>query len=132
MTMVGGLLPGRCNVDGVEYSEPEPKVELAGPEYYFEMQTLNYRIRLMSEEEGGYTVIVPALPGCVTFGETIDEAIAMAKEAIEGYIETLNELGKKVPKDNDCMPSCEMPTLALKSWQNCCGPEKWDIFLPQP
>ncbi len=67
------------------------------------MQTLNYRIRLTKEEEGGYTVIVPALPGCVTFGETIDEAIAMAKEAIEGYIETLNELGKEVPKDNDVL-----------------------------
>jgi len=54
---------------------PEPKVELAGTESNLEMQTLNYRIRLVREEEGGYTVIVPALPGCVTFGETIDEAI---------------------------------------------------------
>jgi antitoxin HicB len=62
------------------------------------MQTLNYRIRLLKEDDGGYTVIVPALPGCVTFGETIDEAISMAKEAIEGYIETLNELGNEVPR----------------------------------
>lgn len=67
------------------------------------MQTLNYRIRLLKEDDGGYTVIVPTLPGCVTFGETIDEAIAMAKEAIEGYIETLNGLGKEVPKDNDIL-----------------------------
>jgi predicted RNase H-like HicB family nuclease len=51
----------------------------------------------LKEDDGGYTVIVPALPGCVTFGETIDEAIAMAKEAIEGYIETLNEFGKRKP-----------------------------------
>lgn len=62
------------------------------------MQTLKYRIRLLKEDDGGYTVIVPALPGCVTFGETIDEAISMAKEAIEGYIETLNELGNEVPR----------------------------------
>ena len=104
------------------------------------MQTLNYRIRLLREEEGGYTVIVPALPGCVTFGETIDEAIEMAREAIEGYIETLKELGKEVPKDNDileytvsveaygfikrtfaralCMQSFKMPTSALRNWQN--------------
>jgi hypothetical protein len=34
------------------------------------MKTLNYRIRLEKEEQGGYTVIVPALAGCVTFGET--------------------------------------------------------------
>ncbi len=67
------------------------------------MKTLNYRIRLEKEEEGGYTVIVPALTGCVTFGETVEEAIAMAKEAIEGYIETLIDLGKEVPKDNDVL-----------------------------
>ena len=67
------------------------------------MKTLNYRIRLEKEDEGGYTVIVPALTGCVTFGETVEEAIAMAKEAIEGYIETLIDLGKEVPTDNDVL-----------------------------
>ena len=67
------------------------------------MKTLNYRIRLVKEEVGGYTMIVPALPGCVTFGKTVDEAIAMAKEAIEGYIETLKDLGKEVPTDNDVL-----------------------------
>lgn len=65
------------------------------------MKTLNYRIRLEKEEEGGYIVIVPALAGCVTFGETVEEAIEMAKEAIEGYIETLMELGKDVPIGDD-------------------------------
>jgi len=45
------------------------------------------------EPEGGYTVIVPSLPGCVTYGETVDEAKRMAKEAIELYIQTLKELG---------------------------------------
>ncbi|MCU0637743.1 MAG: type II toxin-antitoxin system HicB family antitoxin [Methanothrix sp.] len=67
------------------------------------MKTLNYRIRLEREDEGGYTVIVPTLAGCVTFGETVEEAIEMAKEAIEGYIETLMELGKDVPTDNDVL-----------------------------
>ena len=65
------------------------------------MKTLNYRIRLEKEEEGGYTVIVPSLAGCVTFGETVEEAIEMAKEAIEGYIETLMELGRDVPIEGD-------------------------------
>lgn len=41
------------------------------------------------EEEGGYTVTVPALPGCITQGETLEEAIMMAKDAIHLYIETL-------------------------------------------
>ncbi len=53
------------------------------------MRVLNYRIFLKKEPEGGYTVIVPSLPGCVTYGETVDEAKAMAREAIELYVETL-------------------------------------------
>ena len=65
------------------------------------MKTLNYRIRLLKEEDGGYTVVVPTLPGCVTFGETFEEAMSMAKEAIEGYIETLIDLEKQVPVDDD-------------------------------
>ena len=46
-----------------------------------------YKINLRKEEESGYTVFVPSLPGCITYGETVDEAIDMAKEAIELYIE---------------------------------------------
>lgn len=53
--------------------------------------TLSYRVLLRREPEGGYTVIVPSLLGCVTFGDTIEEAIKMAKEAIELYIESLRE-----------------------------------------
>ena len=49
------------------------------------MKQLNYRILLRKEPEGGYTVIVPSLPGCITFGDSIEEAIKMAKEAIELY-----------------------------------------------
>ncbi|MDL1966270.1 MAG: type II toxin-antitoxin system HicB family antitoxin, partial [Candidatus Desulfofervidus auxilii] len=49
------------------------------------MKTSSYRILLRKEPEGGYTVIVPSLPGCVTYGDTIEEAIEMAKEAIELY-----------------------------------------------
>ncbi len=53
------------------------------------MKVLNYPILLRKEPEGGYTVLVPSLPGCVTYGDTIEEAIEMAKEAIELYIESL-------------------------------------------
>jgi predicted RNase H-like HicB family nuclease len=60
------------------------------------MRNLNYRILLRKEPEGGYTVTVPTLPGCVTYGETVDEAIAMAREAIELYIEHLLEKGEEV------------------------------------
>jgi antitoxin HicB len=56
-----------------------------------------YKIHLHKEIEGGFTVIVPALPGCITFGEDVDQAIVMAKEAIELYIEELKERGELIP-----------------------------------
>jgi len=49
----------------------------------------HYKLLLRKEPEGGYTVIVPALPGCITYGEDVDDAITMAREAIELYIEEL-------------------------------------------
>lgn len=55
------------------------------------MKSYNYRILLRKEPEGGYTSTVPVLQGCVSFGETIDEAISNSKEAIELFIETLKQ-----------------------------------------
>lgn len=63
------------------------------------MRLLNYRVLLRKEPEGGYTVTVPSLPGCVTYGDTIEEAIDMAKEAIELYIESLKEHGEEIPTE---------------------------------
>jgi predicted RNase H-like HicB family nuclease len=63
------------------------------------MKPLNYRILLRKEPEGGYTVIVPSLPGCVTYGDTVEEAIEMAKETIELYIESLKEHGEEIPTE---------------------------------
>jgi antitoxin HicB len=56
-----------------------------------------YLIDMEKNEDGGYTVTVPALPGCVTEGATWDEAIASAQEIITGYIEVLKDLGKPIP-----------------------------------
>lgn len=64
------------------------------------MKLLNYRTLLRKEPEGGYTVIVPSLPGCITYGDTIDQAIEMAKEAIELYIESLIEHNEDIPNEN--------------------------------
>ena len=44
---------------------------------------------LRPEPEGGFTVIVPSLPGCITYGSTLREAKQMAAEAIELYLESL-------------------------------------------
>ncbi len=67
------------------------------------MNTLNYRILLRKEKEGGFTVTVPSLPGCISFGETIEEAQKMIKEAIELYLEDLKENGEEVPTENDVL-----------------------------
>jgi len=65
------------------------------------MTTLRYKILLRKEEDGTYTVIVPSLPGCLTFGRTVEEALAMAKEAIEGFIACMRERGEEVPIETD-------------------------------
>ena len=64
-------------------------------------KTYNLRIMLRKEPEGGYTAFVPSLPGCVTYGETIDEAREMVKEAVELYIESLIAHNEPVPSDEE-------------------------------
>lgn len=58
-----------------------------------------FRIILTPEDEGGFTVIVPPLPGCVTWGETIKEAKIMASEAISLYLEDMEAKGEEIPND---------------------------------
>jgi antitoxin HicB len=57
-----------------------------------------FEVVLQPEEEGGFSVFVPRLPGCVSQGETKKEALAMIKEAIEGYLESLDFHGDPIPK----------------------------------
>lgn len=61
---------------------------------------LSRQVIIEAEETGGYVVSCPSLPGCHSQGDTIDEALANIREAIELYIETLEEDGKPVPPDN--------------------------------
>ena len=48
-------------------------------------------------------MIVPSLPGCVTYGDTIEQAIEMAKEATELYIASLKEHGEEVPTEEETL-----------------------------
>jgi antitoxin HicB len=64
---------------------------------------LTYKILLNKEPEGTYTVTVPALPGCITYGDNVDHAIQMAKEAVELYIEELRERGEDIPDDSNTL-----------------------------
>ena len=58
---------------------------------------MRYTVVLEKEADGGYVVNVPALPGCVSQGDTRDEALSNIREAIEVYIEDCREAGDPVP-----------------------------------
>ncbi len=60
-----------------------------------------YNLVLHAEPEGGYTVTVPSLPGCVSFGRNLPEAKKMAGDAIKLYIASLRAHNDKVPMDTD-------------------------------
>jgi antitoxin HicB len=64
------------------------------------MKILNYTVLMTPDETGGYVVTCPALPGLVTEGDTLEEARAMAADAIRCYIESLLEDGEPIPTDN--------------------------------
>jgi len=63
------------------------------------MQRYTYTIHVEPAEEGGYFVTVPALPGCVTEGDSYEQAIANAQEAIEGFVEALAKAGEAIPTE---------------------------------
>ena len=55
-----------------------------------------YEVVLVPQPEGGFVVSVPDLPDVVTEGETREEALEMARDAIEGYLEVMRERGWKI------------------------------------
>lgn len=62
--------------------------------------TINqYTILLEPAEEGGFTVVVPALPGCITEGDTFEQAIAMAKDAISAYLVSLQKHNEPIAQE---------------------------------
>jgi predicted RNase H-like HicB family nuclease len=63
----------------------------------------NYTAVFEPEEEGGYHAFCPTLPGCHSYGSTIEEAKANIKEAIEAYIESLVKDGEPVPEEKDVL-----------------------------
>jgi antitoxin HicB len=63
------------------------------------------------EDEAGYTVTVPALPGCITEGDTVERALANAKQAIEAYVLSLKDRGLPVPPSDEVVTSLEVEVL---------------------
>jgi len=53
---------------------------------------------LQPEPEGGYTISVPSLPGCISYGSTFEEAIEMIKDAMTGWLAVAREEGVPIPE----------------------------------
>ena len=54
---------------------------------------------LEPEEEGGFTITAPSLPGCISYGKTIDESLEMIKDAMRGWIEIAKEENIDIPEE---------------------------------
>ena len=67
------------------------------------MNAFSYRVILKPEPEGGFTVTVPSLPGCVTFGSDLEEAMEMAKDAVRAYLESLKKHSEPIPDYSDTL-----------------------------
>ena len=60
---------------------------------------LKYTAIFEPAKEGGYVVSVPSLPGCVTQGETFEEAVVMIKDAIQGFLSVSKAEKQKIPQN---------------------------------
>lgn len=67
-----------------------------------------FNVKFTPEDDGRWTAEVPALPGCVTWGNTKEEALERIKEAIELYLEVIVEEGKPIPKDQSTFTRVEV------------------------
>jgi len=63
------------------------------------MKEYRYTVFFEPLEEGGYNVVVPAIPEICTFGKSLEEARFMAQDAIRCYLESAIELGEEIPDD---------------------------------
>ena len=68
------------------------------------MEKVTYSVNIEGDEEGGFIATVPALPGCMTQGETYEETLQKAEECIEGFLEALIKAGGPIPSDPETSP----------------------------
>lgn len=64
------------------------------------MRRIHLNVLYRTEPEGGFTAIVPSLPGCVTYGKSLEEARKNADDAISGYIASLDKHSEPIPTDD--------------------------------
>lgn len=62
---------------------------------------MHYSVVVIRGQEHGYYVTVPLLPGCFSQGETVNEALRNVREAIEGHVAALADLGEEIPPEQE-------------------------------
>ena len=62
-------------------------------------QKLQFNVVFRPEKEGGFTAMVPLLPGCISYGKTLNEAKKMITDAIDGYIFSIKKRGEIIETD---------------------------------
>jgi Uncharacterized conserved protein len=72
------------------------------------MPTKYFKVIFEPQEEGGYTATVPSLPGCISEGDTYDEALANIREAIALYLDSLQVDGLPIPDENHLIVEVEV------------------------
>lgn len=77
------------------------------------MTSFTYTVHLEPAEEGGFVVTVPALPGCITEGDTYEEALTMVEECIHGFLEALVKAGEPIPLEDDRHRSSTIKPAAI-------------------
>jgi predicted RNase H-like HicB family nuclease len=77
---------------------------------------MNYPIAIHKDSDSDYGVIVPDLPGCFSAGRTLDEAVTMAKEAVELHLEGLIEEGHAIPEPATIDERADSPEYAGATW----------------
>ena len=84
---------------------------------------MNYPIAIHKDSNSDYGVIVPDLPGCFSAGSTIDEALLMAREAVELHLQGLLDDGQTIPLPSDietlranCLAETGLPAPQAPKW----------------
>ncbi|MBI5620838.1 type II toxin-antitoxin system HicB family antitoxin [Candidatus Gottesmanbacteria bacterium] len=72
------------------------------------MNIHHFTVAFQKEPDGGYTAIVPALPGCVTWGETVEAAQVAVREAIQSYLGSLAKDHEETPHDVSFVSSVDV------------------------
>jgi predicted RNase H-like HicB family nuclease len=92
-------LPGSSSRHGANENRDELTIgqDKADVKYAEGGLEMKYRVLIQPDEDGVYVAECPSLPGCVSQGETREEAVANIQEAIEGYLESLKAHGDPIP-----------------------------------